>query len=138
MRLRSQVTLNINNNKSMEAVFLDTEKAFDITWHPGLYKLHKIKVSTNFIKLVSFFLSERKFTVPARGEMSTPREIQADATQGSVLSSILYSMYINDNPPRTPGVYLALFADDTCMYIMDRKVSYVLRKLQRGLNSMET
>jgi hypothetical protein len=39
--------------------------------------------------------------------------------------------------PQTSGVYLALFADDTCMYTIDRKEGYVLRKLQRGLNSTE-
>jgi hypothetical protein len=39
--------------------------------------------------------------------------------------------------PRTPGVHLALFVDDTPIYATDRKESYVLRKLQRGLNAME-
>jgi len=34
------VTLNFNNSISKAAVFLDIEKAFDTTWHPGLlYKL---------------------------------------------------------------------------------------------------
>jgi hypothetical protein len=38
--------------------------------------------------------------------------------------------------PQTPGVNLALFADDTCLYATEHKEDYVLRKLQRGLNSM--
>jgi hypothetical protein len=70
------------------------------------------------------------------GELFTPREIQAGVTQGSVLAPTLYSLYINDTP-RTPGVHLALFLDDTPIYAKDRKESYVLRKLQRGLNAME-
>jgi hypothetical protein len=41
-------------------------------------------------------------------------------------------------PAQTPGVYLALFADDTCLYATDRKEDFVVRKLQRGLSSMET
>jgi hypothetical protein len=41
-------------------------------------------------------------------------------------------------PPQTPGVYLALFADDTCLYATDRKEGFVVRKFQRGLSSMET
>jgi hypothetical protein len=44
-------------------------------------------------------------------------------------------MYINDTS-QTNGVHIALFADDTCLYATERKESYVLRKLQRGLNSM--
>jgi hypothetical protein len=49
MRLTNHVTLNFNNKMSTAAVFLDLEKAFDITWHPGLiYKLSKLEFSTNF------------------------------------------------------------------------------------------
>jgi hypothetical protein len=39
---------------------------------------------------------------------------------------------------QTSGVNLALFADDTCLYATDHKEGYVLRKVQRGLNSMAT
>jgi hypothetical protein len=49
----------------------------------------------------------------------------------------LFNMYTND-ALQTPGVYLALFADDTCLYATDRKEGFVVRKLQRGLSSMET
>jgi hypothetical protein len=67
--------------------------------------------------------------------MSTPRFMQAGVPQGSVLSPTLYNLYINDTP-QTPGENLALFADDTCLYATDRKEGYVLRKIQRGLDSM--
>jgi hypothetical protein len=70
------------------------------------------------------------------GEMSTPREMQAGVPQGSVLAPVLYNLYIND-VPRTPGVHLALFADDACIYSTDRRESYVIRKLRTGLNTME-
>jgi hypothetical protein len=56
-------------------------------------------------------------------------------SQGSVLSLTLYNLYINETP-QTPGVNLALFADDTCLYATDRKEGYVLRKIQRVLNCM--
>jgi hypothetical protein len=36
MRLADQVNLHFNNNISMDAVFLDIEKAFDTTCQPGL------------------------------------------------------------------------------------------------------
>jgi hypothetical protein len=136
MRLADHLTLNFKNNMSTVAVFLDIEKAFDITWHPGLlYKLSKLQFSTNLIKLISSFLSQRNFRVSVEGEMSTPRYMQARMPQGSVLSPTLYYLYINDTP-QTPGVNLALFAGDSCIYATDRKEGYVLRKLQRGLGSM--
>jgi hypothetical protein len=48
--------------------------------------------------------------------MSTPRCMQARVPQGFVLFSTLYNLYINDTP-QTIGVNLALFADDTCLYV---------------------
>jgi hypothetical protein len=65
------------------------------------------------------------------------RDIQAGVLQGSVLSPTLYSIYINDTP-QTPGVYLGLFTDDTCIYVTDCKECYVLRKLQPSLSASKT
>jgi hypothetical protein len=98
MRLTYHVTLNFNNKMSTAAV-LDIEKSFDTTWHPGLlYKLSNLNFSTRLMKLISSFLSQQ-FRVSVEGEISTPRYIQAGVPQGSVLSSILYNLYINDTPP---------------------------------------
>jgi hypothetical protein len=120
---------------STAAIFLDIEKAFDKTWHLGLlYKQSELKYSTSLIKFINSFLPQRKFRVSVEGELSTPRDIQAVVPQGSVLPPTLYSLYINDTP-QTPGVYLGLLADGTCIYATDRKESYVLRKLQRGLSA---
>jgi hypothetical protein len=60
--------------------------------------------------------------------------MQAGVPQDSVLSPTLYNMNINDTP-QTSGINLALFADNTCLYATDRKEGYVLRKIQRILNS---
>jgi hypothetical protein len=110
------MTLNFNNNMSTAAVFLDIGKASDITWHTGLlYKLSEFQFPTSLVKLVSSFLSQRKSSVSMEGENSTPREMQAGLPQGSVLSSTLYNMYINDaSKPSNTWYLLALFADDTC------------------------
>jgi hypothetical protein len=92
MRLADHVTLNFNNKMSTATVFLDIEKAFDTTWHTGV--LHKF--SAKLIKLISSFLSHRKFRVSVDGEMSTPRYMEAGVPQDSVVSPTLYNLYIND------------------------------------------
>jgi hypothetical protein len=69
--------------------------------------------------------------------MSTPREMLVGVAQGSVLSPTLYNVYIND-APQTDGVCLAIFAVHTSLYATDSKEGFVVRKLQRGLSSMET
>jgi hypothetical protein len=95
MKLMDYVTLNFNNNMSTAAVFLDMEKASDTAWHLGfLYKLDKLKFSISLVKLISSFLSQRKFRISVEGEMTTPRDIQVGVPQGSFLSPTLYSTYI--------------------------------------------
>jgi hypothetical protein len=138
MRLTDHITLNFSNNISTAAVFLEIiKKAFDTTWHRDLlYELSKLQFPTNLIRLINSYLSNRKSRVSVEGKLSTPRKTQAGVTQGSVLAPTLYSLYINDIP-QIPGFHLALFADDTCIYATDCKESYVLRKLQCGLNAME-
>jgi hypothetical protein len=119
---------------STAAMFLDIEEAFETTLHSGLlYRLSKLGFPTSFMRLISSFLSQSKFNVSVEGEISTPREMQAGAPQGSVLSPTLYNTYIN-HIPQTSGVHLALFADDTCLYTTDRKEGFVVRKFQRGLS----
>jgi hypothetical protein len=121
---------------STAAVFLDIEKACGTTWHPGLlYKLSKLQFSTSLIKLISSFLSQRKFRISVEGEMSTSRYMRTEVPQGSVLSPTLYNLYFNYTL-QTSSVTLALFAGDTCLYATDHKEGYVLRNIQCGLNSM--
>jgi hypothetical protein len=110
MRLKEQVTFNLNNNMYTATAFMDIEKDFDTTRHSGLlYKLSKLEFATTLMKLISSFFSQRRFSVSVEGAMSRPREIQAGVPQMSVLSLTLYNMYIN-NAPQTPGVHLSLFA----------------------------
>jgi hypothetical protein len=136
MRLTDHVTLNFNYNMSTAVVFLDIEKAFDTTWHPGLlYKLLELTFSASLMKLIASFLSNRKFKVSVEGELSSPRKIAAGVPQGSVLAPVLYSLYIND-VPAAPGIQLALFADDTCIYASEKHERRVLNKLQRGLTAV--
>jgi hypothetical protein len=86
------------------------------------HKLSELKFSISLIKLVSSFLSQRKFRVSFKSEMSTPRDIQARVLQGSILSPTLYSVYIYINDaPQTLGVYLGVLADVTCIYVTDCK-----------------
>jgi hypothetical protein len=59
---------------STAVLFLDIGKAVDTTWHLGLlYKLSYLKFSVILIKLISSFLSQRKFGVYIEGEISAPR-----------------------------------------------------------------
>jgi hypothetical protein len=55
--------------------------------------------------------------------------------QGSVLASVLYSLYIND-APAAPRTHLALFADDTCIYATEEHERRLFNKFQSGLTAV--
>jgi hypothetical protein len=66
----------------------------------------------------------------AQGQLSTPRDKKCRGATNFLPGPCL--------GVQTPEVYLPLFVDDTHIYTTDRKEGYVLRKLQRGLTSMES
>jgi hypothetical protein len=75
-------------------VFLDIEKVFETIWHFDLlYKLSELKFSISLIKLISSFLSQRKFRVSFEGEISTPRDIQAGVPQVPSCPHIVQYIY---------------------------------------------
>jgi hypothetical protein len=132
MRFIDHINLNFNNNMPTAAVFLDIEKAFDTTWHLGLlYKLWESKFLIILIKLITCFLSHRKFRVSIEEEKSTPRYIKTGVPRSPILSPTLYSAYIY--------IYIyTVYISDTPQTPGDRKESYVLRKLlQRDLSATE-
>jgi hypothetical protein len=76
MGLADHVTLNFSNDMSMAAVFLDIMKAFGTTWHSGLlYNFAELEFSTSLIKLITSFLTDRKFKALVEGKFFMPREV---------------------------------------------------------------
>jgi hypothetical protein len=121
---------------STAAVFLDIEKAFHTTWHPGLvYKLSKSQFPICLIKLLAYFLSNRKFKDSVKGQIFSLRKLAAGVPKGSVLAPVLYNLYINDAPAATV-IHLALFAGDTCVYATEKHERRELNKFQRGLTAV--
>jgi hypothetical protein len=119
--------LNFNHKNAVQLRYSRISKrAFDTTWHPSLlYSVYQMQFSTSIIKLISSFLSDKKFRGLVQSKMFTLR-----ITQRSVLSPSKYAFYIY-NPPETPGVHLGPFVEAT-----DCKEDYFLRKLQSGLTSI--
>ncbi|GBP72644.1 Probable RNA-directed DNA polymerase from transposon BS [Eumeta japonica] len=64
------------------------------------------------------------------------RPIRAGVPQGSTLSPLLYSAYVNDIPRPSTGVQLALFADDTALYLRSNCIRNILLRLQRAIDEL--
>ncbi|GBP54347.1 RNA-directed DNA polymerase from mobile element jockey [Eumeta japonica] len=67
---------------------------------------------------------------------SSMRPIRAGVSQVSTLSPLLYSAYVNDIPRPSTGVQLALFADDTVLYLKSNSIGNILPRLQRAIDEL--
>jgi hypothetical protein len=138
--LTQKVAESFNRGKRALCIFFDICKAFDKVWHNGLiYKLAKANVPDYLINWIQNFLTNRKFCVNVNGEMSELREIEAGVPQGSVLSPLLFSIFINDIPIRKNpnGSQSTLFADDLASTFFFKKKGIVENQIKNYLLDLE-
>lgn len=121
------------------AFSLDVEKAFDAVWHDGLrYKLMEIGLPAGICRILSSFLQDRTVEVRIRDTLSNPVPLRAGTPQGSVLSPLLYIIYVNDAPLNTSnGVRAGQFADDISGWTTATSLRLSQIQLQKTLNGIE-
>ena len=82
-----------------QAVTIDIKKALDMVWHAGLLRKAKSSgISGQIFGLTSFFLGNRRLWVVLHGRFSQEYPVNTGVLQGSILSLILFLLYINDLP----------------------------------------
>ena len=97
-------------------VTLDISKAFDRVWHKALLaKLPAYGFSPSFCKLISSFLSNRFISVVVDGATSASFPVSSGVPQGSVLSTTLFLLFINDHLQATASDVHS-FADDSNLH----------------------
>ena len=83
----------------VRSVLLDVLKAFDKVWHKVL--LHKLKsmgISGNLFNLLENYLLGRFQRIVLYGQTSSWRPVLACVPQGSIVGSLLFLVYIKDEP----------------------------------------
>ena len=88
-------------------------KAFDRLWHKDLLaKLPMFGLNQTLINWIGSFLSDRSIAVRVDGFLSKLHSINAGVPQGSVISPVLFILFINDLlTSRSSSIHS--FADDT-------------------------
>ena len=104
-----------NNGDATGVIYLDYAKAFDNVIHSKLlHKLYAYGIREDSFKWFENFLSICTQVVIINGVLSDFLPVKSGVIQGSVCSSILFQLYINDQPEVIPpAVKVYLFADDT-------------------------
>ena len=98
------------------AVALDISKAFDRVWHKALIsKLPSFGFYPSLCNFISSFLSDRSIAAVVDGHCSSPKSFNSGVPQGSVLSSTLFLLFINDLLNQT-SCPIHSYADDTTLH----------------------
>ncbi|GBP55065.1 Probable RNA-directed DNA polymerase from transposon BS [Eumeta japonica] len=131
------ITKGFKTKKRTVAVFFGVAKAFDRVWQTGLiYKLYLLEVPDRLIHIINHYLTDRHLIFKHENTHSSRRLITAGVPQGSTLSPLLYSAYINDILRPLAGVQLALFTDDTALYLRGQTERSIYLHLQRAIDKL--
>ena len=95
--LTQKIKENFDLKKNVQSLFFDISSAFDKVWHQGLLiKLIAIKTPYYLVKIIEQFLKDRTFVVKIGNMKSEKKKALVGVPQGGVLSTTLFSIFIND------------------------------------------
>ncbi|KAJ4449778.1 hypothetical protein ANN_01182 [Periplaneta americana] len=122
---------------SVIAVFFDIEKAYDTVWHKGLLaKLINLKIPSDFISIISSFVSLRIFKFIVRTPFSSVKHIWQVFLK--VLSYLQhFIIYCTSDIPRHDFSQLAMYADDTVIYCRKWNMLSTHRVIPQRLHSID-
>ena len=140
LRLHTDASNSIKNKSNTLAIFLDFSKAFDLMWHEGLmYKLREKGITGNTYNFIKHFLQDRTIQVRVGASLSDVHKINMGTPQGSVLSPLLFLIYVSDFPENAKAhIQTSLFADDSAIWKSGGNIKFLHKTLQAHLNVVST
>ncbi|KAJ3598698.1 hypothetical protein NHX12_002200 [Muraenolepis orangiensis] len=129
-QLCQDIENSFQDNEKAGVVYLDLTAAYDTVWHRGLHlKLLRTIPDRHMVKFIMETLSNRSFILQtSSGQCSRLRRLKNGVPQGSVLSPMLFNVYIHDLPDTASRKYG--YADD--LAIMLSRPTW--KAMEEGLN----
>ena len=125
---------NLDEEGECGALFVDLSKAFDCLQHGLLLaKLNAYGLDYKSLKLISSFLSNRKYRTKINSSFSERKYLRIGVSQGCVLSPLLFNIYMCETFLFMSEYNVAYYADDTTLYACEKNLHDMQRKLETEL-----
>ena len=117
LRCMNDWTLNFDDGKQTDVIYLDYSKCFDSVCHNKLlYKLSKYGFAGSAYKWIESFLTNRVQQVKVNNSLSEERNVISGVPQGTVLGPLLFLIFSADISSVVQYSKLSMYADDTKLY----------------------
>lgn len=117
------------------AVFVDLTAAYDTVWREGLtYKFLKATGCKKMTSLLENMLSNRVLQISMGGSLSKSKLLSNGLPQGSVLSPLLFNLYVADLPTTASRKFM--YADDITLACQHTNMNALEQTLTEDLELM--
>ena len=139
LRLTQDVSDGFHQREKTVLALFDFAKAYDKVWRDGLItKLLALGCSVRLVRWVQAWLANRKARVTVNQTDSDPKLLRQGLPQGSVMSPLLFLVFINDLLIDWPeDVEVSAFADDVAVWARSRSLEGATERVQKAAEKME-
>ena len=130
---------NLDDGNKALGIYFDLQKAFDCINHDILLaKLENYGIRGSMHAWLQNYLYNRKQYTVVNNISSDTASIKYGVPQGSVLGPLLFLIYVNDISNVITDNSLKLFADDTNLFLFDKKLIELEKRANCCLEKMDT
>ena len=127
----------VDQRKTVAAVFIDLSKAFDSISHTHLLtKLQNIGITNKALSWFQDFLTNSTQRAVIDGQVSSWSTVQQRVPRGSLLGLVLFSIYTNDMQSTVSTSTINMYADDTALYASDTNPAVAAQRVSEDLSSI--